>query len=482
MPLVPIILSGGAGVRLWPLSCEAAPKPFLPLPAAVAAGGGTLLAQTFARAAGLPDVAGLVTITHRDYYFQTRDAYAAARVQRTPRIAYLLEPFARNTAPAVALGALYAEAVFGRDATLLVLPADHLLRDTAAFAAAVARATTLARAGWLTTFGIAPTAAETGYGYLELGEALAEPDTYRVRRFIEKPPLADAMRYAGDDRHLWNSGMLCCTAAGALAAFARYAPRVLDAARAAWQPLIAHQDDAVLEIDPARFAVAPEVSFDVAVMEQAAQVAVVRGEFGWSDVGSWHTLANLTEPDATGNRGEGEFVTVATSNTYVHAADRIVAAVGVDGLFIVDTPDAVLVAHRDHLQRLHEVVAELKARARGAHRWHGTVLEPWGACTVLQKGPGLKIKRLELKPGAALSLSMRAQHGAHWIVVSGEARVTSGERGYAVRENEAAFIPFGSPHRLENPGTEPLLLIEVQCGNCLDDSVPMADRSDGDPG
>ena len=475
--LVPIILSGGAGARLWPLSREAAPKPFLPLPADGAAGS-TLLVRTFLRAAGLPDVAGLVTITNRDYYFQTRDAYAGAGATSAPRVAYLLEPFPRNTAPAVALGALYVEAVFGADATLLVLPADHLIRNTAAFAGAVVRAAALAREGWLTTFGITPTGAETGYGYLELGEALAEPGAFRARRFIEKPPLADATRYAGDTRHVWNSGMFCFTAARVLAAFARHAPRVLEAARAVWQPLADHCADTMLEIDPALFAAAPDVSFDVAVMEQATQVAVVRGEFDWTDVGSWRAMADLAAPDLTGNRGEGERVAIATTNTYVHAEDRIVATVGVDGLYIVDTPDAVLIAHRDHLQQVKEVVGELKARGHEAYRFHRTVLRPWGAFTVLQEGPGFKIKRIEVRPGAALSLQMHAHRSEHWVVVSGEARVTNGDRVYALRGNESTFIPVGSRHRLENPGSEPLLLIEVQCGEYLgeDDIVRFDDR------
>ena len=475
--MVPIILSGGAGARLWPLSREAAPKPFLPLPADGAAGA-TLLARTFLRAAALPDVAALVTITNRDYYFQTRDAYAGAGPMPAPPVVYLLEPFGRNTAPAVALGALYADATFGPHATLLVLPADHLIRDTAAFARAVGRAAALAGAGWLTTFGITPTSAETGFGYLELGEALAEPGTFCARRFIEKPPLADATRYAGDARHVWNAGMFCFTVASVLAAFERHATEVLAASRVVWEALRAQRAATMLEIDPKLFASAPDVSFDVAVMERATQVAVVRGDFDWSDVGSWRAMSNLAAPDATGNRGEGERVSIATSDTYVHAADRIVATVGVDGLFIVDTPDAVLVAHRDHLQRVKEVVGELKARGHEAYRVHTTVMRPWGAFTVLQEGPGFKIKRIEVKPGAALSLQMHAHRSEHWVVVSGEARVTNGDRVYPVRVSESTFIPVGSRHRLENPGSAPLLVIEVQCGDYLgeDDIVRFDDR------
>jgi mannose-1-phosphate guanylyltransferase len=477
MPLVPIILSGGAGTRLWPLSREAAPKPFMPLP-----GNGssddTLLARTFLRASGVSDLAGIVTITNRDYYFHTKDTYSGAGPELPQRMAYLLEPSGRNTGPAVALGALYADATFGSNATLLVLPADHLIRDLPAFTSAVAQAAALARDGWLTTFGIPPSSPETGYGYLELGEALSVAGTFRARRFIEKPPLAAAEAYVADGRHLWNSGMFCFAAGTVLEAFERHAPDLLAAVRRVWDALSSQRGGSMLEIDPALFGAVPEVSFDVAVMEKAAKVAVVRGGFDWSDVGSWRAMADLAVPDADGNRGDGERVAIATRNTYVHAADRVVATVGVDGLFVVETPDAVLVAHRDYVQRVKDVVGELKARGHDAYRFHKTVLRPWGAFTVLQEGPGFKIKRIEVKPGAALSLQLHRHRSEHWVVVAGIAGVTNGDRQYTLRQNESTFIPVETRHRLENPGTEPLLLIEVQCGTYVgeDDIVRFDDR------
>jgi mannose-1-phosphate guanylyltransferase/mannose-6-phosphate isomerase len=472
MALIPIILSGGAGTRLWPLSREAAPKPFMPLP-----DGETLLAKTAVRATALDHVAGLVTITNRDYYFQTKDVYSSAHVA-APRLTYILEPFGRNTAPAVALGALYTEATFGADATMLVLAADHLIHDTKAFAVAVARATALASHGWLTTFGIDPLHPETGYGYIECGDALDVERSFRVRRFIEKPPLAAATAYLATGRHAWNSGMFCFTPAAILAAFAEHAPVVLDAARAVWNALRASAGATMLEIDPALFAAVPDISIDYAVMEKAGNVAVVRGDFDWSDVGSWQAIAALTDTDASGNRGQGERVAIDTRNTYVHAEDRVVATVGVDDLVIVDTPDAVLVAHRDQLQRVREVVGELKARGHDAYKLHRTVARPWGAFTVLQEGPGFKIKRIEVKAGGMLSLQMHHRRSEHWVVVSGEARVTNGDRVYTVRTNESTYIPVETRHRLENPGTDPLVMIEVQCGSYVgeDDIVRFDDQ------
>jgi mannose-1-phosphate guanylyltransferase len=473
MSVVPIILSGGAGTRLWPLSRETAPKPFMILP-----DGETLLGKTAARAAGLPGIAGLVVITNRDYYFQTKDLFSTAIEGTPPPTTYLLEPFGRNTGPAIALGALYAEARYGPDATLLALPADHLIRDGGGFAAAVDRARVLAAAGWIVTFGIGPTHPETGYGYIECGEPLASGDGFRAARFIEKPPLSDAVTFLTAGSYVWNSGMFCFTPATILDAFRDHAPAMYEAVRAVWQALRTNVASSMLEIDAALFAAAPDLSIDYAVMEKADRVAVIRGNFDWSDVGSWQAVSALTEPDAAGNRGQGERVAIATRDTFVHAGDRVVATVGVDNLVIVDTPDAVLVAHRDHLQRVREVVGELKARGHDAYKLHRTVARPWGAYTVLQQGPGFKIKRIEVRPGGALSMQLHHRRGEHWVVVSGEARVTNGERVYPLHVNESTFIPIETRHRLENPRDEPLIMIEVQCGDYLgeDDIVRFDDQ------
>ena len=474
-----MILSGGAGTRLWPLSREAAPKPFMPLP-----DGETLLAKTAQRALALANVDAFLTITNREYYFHTKDTYAATG--HASSALYLLEPFGRNTAPAVALGALWAQAKGLGERVLLVLPADHLIRDQDAFADAVARASSLAARGLLVTFGIAPTHPETGFGYIECGATIERADgnlpaAYRARRFVEKPSLATARDYLADGHYAWNSGMFAFTADAIVDAFGKHAPGVLAAVRPIVQATANAAEATMLEIDAALFAAVPDISIDYAVMERAAEagdVAVVRGRFDWSDVGSWQAVAALATADDQGNRGHGERVAIATRETYVHAADRIVATVGVENLVIVDTPDAVLVAHRDHVQRVKDVVGELKARGNEAYRLHRTVTRPWGTYTNLQEAPGFKIKRIEVRPGAALSLQLHHRRSEHWVVVRGIAHVTNGEREFDVHENESTYIPIETKHRLENRERDPLVIIEVQCGDYLgeDDIVRFDDR------
>lgn len=474
-PVVPVILSGGAGTRLWPLSRETAPKPFMPLP-----DGETLLAKTAHRATSLAGVTGLVTVTNRDYYFRTKDVYAGLGANEPHDAVYLLEPFGRNTAPAVALAALLVQARYGNDAVMLVLAADHLIRDERSFGAAVAIAAKLARDGRLVTFGITPAHPETGYGYIECGSAIAD-HAFAATRFVEKPPLAQARDFVAAGNYVWNSGMFAFTAGSILATFARYAPTVHEAMRPVWQPLAAKSGETVLEIDAATFAAAPDISIDFAVMEQAAadgKVAVVRGDFDWSDVGSWQAISELSDTDAHGNRGSGERVAIDTRDTFIHSEDRVVATIGVDNLVIVDTRDAVLVAHKDHLQRVKEVVAELKARGHDSYKLHKTIVRPWGSYTVLEEGPGFKMKRIEVKPGGSLSLQLHHRRSEHWVVVRGTAHVTCGERVYDVPQGESTFVPVGTRHRIENRGAEMLAIIEVACGDYIeeDDIVRFDDK------
>lgn len=474
-PVVPLILSGGAGTRLWPLSRDAAPKPFMHLP-----GGGTLIGRAAARALAIPGAGPLVTVTRDEHYFATRDAYAGLPAEARERAVFLLEPFGRNTAPAIAMGALWVARTLGDDVPLLVLPADHLIDDVAGFVAAVERAAAHASAGRLVTFGIAPTRPETGYGYLECGGPVDDgrPPVVAVERFIEKPPRATAEAYAASGHHLWNAGMFCFTPGTILAALATHAPAIERAARAAFAAWPAGARQTRLEIDPVAFDAMPDISIDYAVMEKASGVVAVRGAFDWSDIGSWQAVGALVAPDAEGNRRQGTSVAIGTRDTMIHAEDRVVATVGVRDLVIVDTADATLVAHRDHLQEVKDVVAALKSLGHDAWRAHRTVARPWGAYTVLMDAPQFKIKRIEVSPGHALSLQRHRRRSEHWVVVQGTARVTRDGETYDVASNESTFVPAGTAHRLENPGDGPLVVVEVQCGDYLgeDDIERLDDR------
>ena len=461
--LIPVVLSGGAGARLWPHSREAHPKPFMTVQ-----GGKSLIQATYERAAWLGPQ--LLTVTNRDYLFLGRDELDKAQASGS----FLLEPFGRNTAPAIALAAHWVQDHYGPDALLLVLPADHLIHDTAGFHATVAQAAALARQGYLATFGIVPTAPETGFGYIEMGDAL--PGGHQVRRFVEKPDAATAQTYLDSGRHLWNAGMFCFQAGTLLQELQRHAPDVHNAAKACWQHMRAVSAQ-VLEAPADAFAQMPNISIDYAVMEKSERVAVVPSRFDWNDIGSWTAIRNLLPADAQENRAEGDVLFVDTTRTFVSSQGRLVATVGVDGLMIVDTRDALLVAREDRAQDVKRVVERLKQDKREEHVLHTTVHRPWGTYTVLEEGPGFKIKRIEVKPGASLSLQMHHHRSEHWVVVSGQARVTNGEQVTVIEQNQSSYIPVGQKHRLENPGTEVCVMIEVQCGGYLgeDDIVRFGD-------
>ena len=467
--LIPVILSGGAGSRLWPVSRESSPKPFMRL-----GEGRSLLGMTFDRACALPGTAEVVTVTNREHVFRTCEEYGRSEVHGT----IMLEPFGRNTAPALAMAALEVQQRHGDEAILLMLAADHLIRERDAFAADVERAAALARSGMLVTFGIPPQRPETGFGYIELGDALAE-GAFRARSFVEKPFLELAEKYVASGKYLWNSGMFCFSAGAIVAAFAEHQGALLEQARAAWKACATRTDrgSRIVEIEPSSFESLPDISIDFAVMEKAANVAVVRASFDWSDIGSWNAIHDVLGSDAQGNGIVGEAILVDTTNTYIQSEDRLVAAVGVDNLVIVDTPDALLVADRKRTQDVKRVVEQLKARQHETVKVHRTVARPWGTYTVLEEGTGFKIKRIVVKPGQQLSLQMHHHRSEHWVVVSGTARVTNGEQVMLVRKNESTYIPAGNKHRLENPGIMDLVMIEVQSGDYLgeDDIVRFQD-------
>ncbi|SIS13266.1 mannose-1-phosphate guanylyltransferase (GDP) /mannose-6-phosphate isomerase, type 2 [Aquipseudomonas alcaligenes] len=475
MQIIPVVMSGGAGTRLWPVSREAHPKPFMRLP-----DGESLLGKTYARAAALLAGGGeIVTVTNRELYFASKDHFAEARTGHCCAH-FLLEPEGRNTAPAIAIAALALAKRHAEEAVLVVMAADHLIQDVEAFRAATEQAVRLAAQGHLVTYGIPPTVPETGFGYIETGDMLDAQDARRVARFVEKPDLQTAQEYLRSGRFLWNSGMFCFSIGSILRELRAHAPELLQLADECVAASPAHDSAGVLlqELDARSFAELPDISIDYAVMERSSSVAVVPATFDWSDIGSWGALSQLIPADAEQNRVQGEAILIETRNTVVLGETRLVATVGLDNLIIVDTADAVLVAHADRAQEVRQVAKRLKAQSHDAYRLHRTVARPWGTYTVLEEGPRFKIKRIVVKPGGSLSLQMHHHRSEHWIVVSGMAKVVNGEGEMMVNTNESTFIPAGHKHRLENPGVIDLVMIEVQSGEYLgeDDIVRFVDN------
>ncbi len=461
--IVPVLLSGGSGTRLWPLSREMHPKQFLQL-----VGDETMLQATWQRAAALADGRGPIVVANEAHRFVV--AEQLQQVGAAP-VAIVLEPVGRNTAPAIAAAAL--QALHGTpDAVLLVLPSDHVVQKPDAFHAAVQAALPAAEAGKLVTFGVVPRGPETGYGYIKATSGSDAP--MPIEAFVEKPDLARAQAYVASGEHFWNSGMFLFRADAYLAELERHAPAMLAAVRASWAA--ARQDVDFTRLDADAFAASPSDSIDYAVMEKTDTAVVMPLDAGWSDVGSWASLREVSPQDVDGNAHHGDVIAIDCRNTYAHG-ERLIAMIGLEDTIVVETPDAILVGRSDCIQQVKDVVAELKSRELPQAAWHRKVYRPWGAYDSIDNGPRHQVKRITVKPGGVLSLQMHHHRAEHWIVVSGTAEVTRGDDVLLLGENQSTYIPLGVTHRLRNPGKVPLELIEVQSGSYLgeDDIVRFED-------
>jgi mannose-1-phosphate guanylyltransferase/mannose-6-phosphate isomerase len=461
----PVILSGGAGTRLWPLSREMYPKQLLALTSRY-----TMLQDTALRLAGIAGARAPIVVCNEAHRFTVAEQLHALDLEPS---AILLEPAGRNTAPAVALAALKAQEL-DADATMVVAPADHVIRDARAFQLAADVAAELAQSGKLVTFGVVAHAPETGYGYIRRGAG--QGPAYPVAQFIEKPPLDVAQQFVASGDYFWNSGMFVFKASRYLRELAAFAPDILEAATAAYRA--AKVDLDFVRIDKAAFDACRSESIDYAVMEKTQDAMVLPLDAGWSDVGSWSSLFDALPSDEDGNVLQGDVLVHDTRDCFVHSTSRLVTAVGMDDHIIVETKDAVLVAPKERVQDVKELVAKLKKAGRSESAWHREVYRPWGSYDSIDDGDRFQVKRLSVKPGGMLSLQMHHHRAEHWIVVQGTARVTCGDKTFLLSENESTYVPIGAVHRIENPGKVPLHIVEVRSGTYLgeDDIVRYEDN------
>ena len=464
---VPVILAGGIGSRLWPLSRELYPKQLLSL-----VGDQSMLQETVSRLSGLDGCGAPLVVTGDDHRFLVAEQLRA--IDATPQ-AIMLEPEGRNTAPAVAVAALSARAG-GDDPCLLVLPADHIIGDVAAFHRAIHVALAQAEAGELVTFGIRPTHPETGYGYIQQGEPIdGTPGAYKVARFVEKPDLDTAQGFVEEGTYHWNSGMFAFRASVYLDELKAHAPDILAAAEAAVAG--ANLDLDFTRLDAQAFCSGPSESIDYAVMEKTEKAAVVPVSMDWNDLGSWRAVWEASGPDADGNVLVGDVVAENVTGSYIRSESRLVAAVDLKDLVVVETPDGVMVAPKDKAQDVKALVKRLQSDTRQEVSVHSTVYRPWGSYTVLEVAERYQVKHIAVKPGAALSLQMHHHRAEHWVIVAGTAKITRDDDTFLLSENESTYIPIGTRHRLENPGTIQLEMVEVQSGTYLgeDDIVRFDD-------
>ena len=462
----PVVLCGGVGSRLWPLSRDTHPKPFITL-----TDGESLLQKAFLRGAEQAHVSEIVTVTNRDLFFKIEDQYRQIN-QGNIGTSYILEPFGRNTAAAIASAALHLQKAHGDQAVMLVLAADHVISKPDQFMTAVEKAASLASQGRLVTFGIRPTSPETGYGYIE-----AEDDN--VLRFVEKPDFETAVDYVTSGRFFWNSGMFCFRVTDILQAMRKYCPNVLTGVEECLHSSRSSTSKGFVEIelDADTFLKVPDISIDYAVMEKADNVSVVACDIGWDDVGSWASFSKTVSEDDNGNAVEGIAILHDVQNSYIRSESRLIAAVGVNDLVVIDTDDALLISTKSRVQDVKHIYNSLKQDGHDLHKIHRTVQRPWGTYTILDEGDSFKAKRIVVKPGGVLSLQMHHKRSEHWTVVSGIATVINGDEVLTLHPNQSTYIPVGNKHRLQNEGSEDVVLIEVQCGHYFgeDDIVRFQD-------
>lgn len=464
-----VILSGGVGSRLWPVSRDLHPKPFIKV-----AEGESFLQRVYSRSISIPFIQSIMTITNKELLFKTKNEYEEIAIKHSREInhSYIIEPFGRNTAPAIAMAALEIKEKSGEDAIILLLPSDHIIKNESSFLEAVSIAKEMAESGKIVTFGIEPDRPETGYGYIE-------SNGNEVVRFVEKPSLDKAKGYLESKNFLWNSGMFCFSCKTILEEMEEHCPDILLAIKECYLQSNRKNNSAhrVLDLDPVTFRKVPEKSIDYAVLEKSKRTAVVPCNIGWSDIGTWSAMSELIDPDANGNVVKGNIITHDVHNCFIDSGHRVVGAVGVENLVIIDTEDALLVVDKNKSQDVKNIYSQLKSLGHSSHKVHRVVQRPWGTYTILEEGPGFKIKRIEVYPGASLSLQMHNHRAEHWVIVGGVAQVINGEDELILNVNESTFIPIGCKHRLTNPGTEKLIMIEVQTGLYLgeDDIVRFDD-------
>lgn len=464
-----VILSGGVGSRLWPVSRDSHPKPFIKLQ-----DGESLLQKVYLRSAHIPAIKSITTITNKELLFKTKKEYAGVEKNcaATFDCNYILEPFGKSTAPAIAIAAQEIARLYGENELILVLPSDHIILDHHAFHQCISQAAELACNGRIVTFGIKPNAPETGFGYIE-------SNGNDVVRFIEKPPLAQAQIYFQNENHWWNSGMFCFSANTMLQEMQLHCPDILTATQQCISNSLLHtpMDLYHLELEPESFSHVREDSIDYAIMEKTKKAAIVPCQMGWSDIGTWSAMHDISVSDDKGNRLNGEIVTQGVKNCYIDSSSRVVGAIGVEDLVIIDTPDALLVANKNNTQDVRNIYNQLKKMQHEVHKLHLTVQRPWGSYTVLEETPLFKVKRLEVDTGASLSLQLHHHRAEHWVVIEGSALVINGQQECVLEKNQSISIPLGNQHRLTNIGAEKLIVLEVQTGLYLgeDDIVRFDD-------